>query len=326
MRHRRTTVSSLRRRIRSARALRHPGPVRVPVRRGLGRSASHLAAVHRRRDREGCDHRTRGAPDPRPVRGEPHDDRCLVRRGARRDRRGRAGGTTPPSSSAPITATFWASVTSGASRRYRRRTARPYPADGRVARRGARIVDALTTTVDLHATIADCSAVGSEHRTHGVSLRPLIEGSTESVRDHVLGGVWGREVHLVTDDGWKYVAPRSGRTRRCRCGRTVGRRCRSRPSRISRCPNRMIGRSWIGCRDRQYRSFASRSWPEIRCRSGPTDRSVGTTASWSVTTPPRRTIAWGPGSRRTCAPRLREALHAIDAPADQLARLGLVPR
>ena len=26
------------------------------------------------------------------------------------------------------------------------------------------------------------------------------------MRDHALGGVWGREVHLVTGDGWKYAA------------------------------------------------------------------------------------------------------------------------
>jgi hypothetical protein len=60
-------------------------------------------------------------------------------------------------------------------------------------------VDALTTSVDLHATIADVFGVaGTErHRTHGRSLVPVLDGSLTSVRDSLLTGVWGREVHLV---------------------------------------------------------------------------------------------------------------------------------
>jgi arylsulfatase A-like enzyme len=68
----------------------------------------------------------------------------------------------------------------------------------------ARTCDALTTTVDLHATICDVFQVSPSHRTHGASLTPLLDGSAESVRDHVLGGVWGREVHLVTDR-WRFA-------------------------------------------------------------------------------------------------------------------------
>ncbi len=58
--------------------------------------------------------------------------------------------------------------------------------------------DALTTTVDLHATICEVFGVQAEHRTHGRSLVPLLTGDATSLRDHVLSGVWGREVHLVT--------------------------------------------------------------------------------------------------------------------------------
>jgi arylsulfatase A-like enzyme len=60
--------------------------------------------------------------------------------------------------------------------------------------------DALTTTVDLHATLCDVFGVTVAHTTHGRSLRPLLDGTATSVRDHVLGGVWGREVHLVTTE------------------------------------------------------------------------------------------------------------------------------
>ncbi len=60
-------------------------------------------------------------------------------------------------------------------------------------------VDALTTSVDLHATITELFGVaGTErHRTHGTSLLPVLRGETSSVRDGLLTGIWGREVHLV---------------------------------------------------------------------------------------------------------------------------------
>jgi len=43
-----------------------------------------------------------------------------------------------------------------------------------------------------------------EQRTHGRSLLPLIDGRARAVREHVLSGVWGREVHLI-DDHFKYA-------------------------------------------------------------------------------------------------------------------------
>lgn len=68
----------------------------------------------------------------------------------------------------------------------------------------AREVAALTTSVDLFATLADIFQVKVRQRTHGVSLLPLIDGSVTSVRDWALQGVWGREVH-ITDGRWKYA-------------------------------------------------------------------------------------------------------------------------
>jgi arylsulfatase A-like enzyme len=63
----------------------------------------------------------------------------------------------------------------------------------------AAAVDALTTSVDIAATLADLFGVAWEHRTHGRSLLPLIRGETCARREWVLSGVWGREVHLVTE-------------------------------------------------------------------------------------------------------------------------------
>jgi arylsulfatase A-like enzyme len=67
-----------------------------------------------------------------------------------------------------------------------------------------RDIPALTTSVDLFSTLADVFDVSVRQRTHGKSLRPLIEDTATSIRDWVLMGVWGREVH-ITDGRWKYA-------------------------------------------------------------------------------------------------------------------------
>jgi arylsulfatase A-like enzyme len=69
--------------------------------------------------------------------------------------------------------------------------------------RGPGEIDALTTSVDLHATLCDLFGVTPEHRTHGTSLVPLLSGESSSVRDWALTGIWGREVQ-VTDGHAKY--------------------------------------------------------------------------------------------------------------------------
>jgi arylsulfatase A-like enzyme len=70
--------------------------------------------------------------------------------------------------------------------------------------------DALTTSVDLYATLADAFSLGPARQvTHGVSLTPLLTGEARKVRDHLLAGVWGREVHLIERD-LKYVCAPPG--------------------------------------------------------------------------------------------------------------------
>ena len=64
--------------------------------------------------------------------------------------------------------------------------------------------EALTTAVDVFATLADLFGVSVRQRTHGRSLMPLLAGEATSVRDALLTGVWGREVVLVTERH-KYV-------------------------------------------------------------------------------------------------------------------------
>jgi arylsulfatase A-like enzyme len=70
--------------------------------------------------------------------------------------------------------------------------------------RDAGVVDALSTSVDLFATLAEVFDVTVPQRTHGASLVPVLEGRADAVREFALTGVWGREVH-VTDGHRKYA-------------------------------------------------------------------------------------------------------------------------
>jgi arylsulfatase A-like enzyme len=72
--------------------------------------------------------------------------------------------------------------------------------------------DALTTSVDLFASLCDQFGVEGQtrQRSHGASLWPLLADPRGSVRDFVLSGVWGREVHYI-DRQTKYArAPVAG--------------------------------------------------------------------------------------------------------------------
>ena len=68
----------------------------------------------------------------------------------------------------------------------------------------SRDVDALTTSVDLHATIADFFGVSADHATHGRSLLPLIEDEATSIRELALFGYWGGHVG-ITDGHHRYL-------------------------------------------------------------------------------------------------------------------------
>jgi hypothetical protein len=70
-------------------------------------------------------------------------------------------------------------------------------------------IDALTTSVDLAATICDIFGGKVRHRSHGRSLVPLITGEQTSVREWALSGIWGREVHLLWEDKKYARAPDS---------------------------------------------------------------------------------------------------------------------
>lgn len=64
--------------------------------------------------------------------------------------------------------------------------------------------DALTTTVDINATLRDLFGVELRQQTHGRSMIPLITGAATAIRDAALTGVWGREVGVIGSDGTRY--------------------------------------------------------------------------------------------------------------------------
>lgn len=71
-------------------------------------------------------------------------------------------------------------------------------------REGGGTCDALTTNVDLFATIADVFDAEVGHRTHGRSIVPLLTGESAQIRDWAIGGYFGNWVQ-VTDGRHKYV-------------------------------------------------------------------------------------------------------------------------
>lgn len=66
-------------------------------------------------------------------------------------------------------------------------------------------VSALTTNVDIHATLCDLFDVIPDHTIHGSSMIPLLEGSATSIRDWAVSGVYGRWVHVLDSNGHKYA-------------------------------------------------------------------------------------------------------------------------
>ncbi|WP_227378795.1 sulfatase-like hydrolase/transferase [Haladaptatus halobius] len=63
---------------------------------------------------------------------------------------------------------------------------------------------ALTSAVDLHATVLDAFGVDDPNRNHSRSLLPLVLDKTDHVRDWALYGYWGSSVN-VTDGERTYL-------------------------------------------------------------------------------------------------------------------------
>ena len=65
-------------------------------------------------------------------------------------------------------------------------------------------VDALTTNVDIHATMIDVFDIDNSYVSHGKSLLPLIRREQTSIREWAIGGIFGQWVQ-IQDGKNKYV-------------------------------------------------------------------------------------------------------------------------
>lgn len=186
---------------------------------------------------------------------------------------------------------------------------------------GAR--DALTTNVDLHATLCDLFGVTPQHRTHGRSIAPLLTGTASSIREHALAGIWSREVH-VTDGRTKYARAPEGDN-----------------APISLWSNRWSTMPVHGFPDYRLPNPDQRAWldvmpgsevPVIRQPFGPGDGNAFFPSKarfrghhlFDLDDDPHedRNLAGTP-AEKDAADRLREALLEVEAPVEQLERLGL---
>jgi arylsulfatase A-like enzyme len=70
-------------------------------------------------------------------------------------------------------------------------------------------IDALTTNVDIHATLVDLFSLDIEYITHGKSLLPLLTGDQHKVREWAIGGIYGQWVQIF-DGKNKYARAPAG--------------------------------------------------------------------------------------------------------------------
>jgi hypothetical protein len=185
-----------------------------------------------------------------------------------------------------------------------------------------RAVEALTTNVDLFATLADLFGVEVAHRTHGRSLVPLLRGEARSVREHALAGVWGREVSLFDEHHAYARAPAakneplsmfSNRWSTMPVHRLPGLRLPVPDERavLDRMPGSRVPVIRQPFRDGDFLPF----WAY--------GDFVGTRLWDHAEDPGEDRYLAGTPVEKQLAERLRAALQEVEAPADQLERLGL---
>ena len=185
-------------------------------------------------------------------------------------------------------------------------------------------IGALTTSVDLHATIADVFGAEVGHPTHGTSLLPLIEGTARSRCASSPCSATGDATSGSPTAAAATYAAAATRTCRCRCGRTGGRPCPCRRSPNCGCPGPTTAPNSAPCRVRRCRSSSSRSARGTRSPSGRSGRRPSETLLFDTSIDPGELEDRSGGREESeLVDGLAAALHAIEAPDDLLARLGL---
>ncbi|KIL40517.1 hypothetical protein SD70_13215 [Gordoniibacillus kamchatkensis] len=68
-------------------------------------------------------------------------------------------------------------------------------------------ISALSSSVDVYATMLEAMGIGIKHQVHSRSLLPLVLGQAESVRDWALYGYFGKAVNITDGEYTYHVAP-----------------------------------------------------------------------------------------------------------------------
>jgi arylsulfatase A-like enzyme len=183
---------------------------------------------------------------------------------------------------------------------------------------------ALTTNVDIHATIRDIfDATSHAYRLHGSSIAPLLDGSATSIRDWALMGIWGCEVQ-ITDGRHKYVRAPTEENRPLSMWSNRWSSITPYNSEVARLPNpdRRAFLDYMPATD----------CPVIRQPYAPGDAiSMFAMASQNretllfdvVDDPHEQENLVGSPVERELVDLLRTALTELDAPEDHFARLGI---
>jgi N-sulfoglucosamine sulfohydrolase-like protein len=125
-------------------------------------------------------------------------------------------------------------------------------------------IDAITTTVDLFATVLDIAGLPVPEGTHGHSVLPLLTGDRGNARDGILYGLFGEGL-CYTDAEWtsrtSFIAPPI-RTSSTTCGTNV-------PTTSSGCCSTNgsdSSRAVRAPRSRRHprKALGSQQWPAMR--------------------------------------------------------------
>ena len=191
-------------------------------------------------------------------------------------------------------------------------------------REGGGTCDALTTNVDLFSTIADVFGAAVGHRTHGNSMTPLLSGAATQIRDWAIGGIWGNWVQ-VTDGTRKYA----------RSAEVSNFPLSVWSNRWSTMPLHLPGITAMPPPDRRawLDTMPGSDVPVLRQPYAPGDaipiwafgnQSVGKHHLYDLAVDPDEAEnRVGEPLEREMLDLLRSALDEIDAPSEQLERLGI---
>lgn len=183
---------------------------------------------------------------------------------------------------------------------------------------------ALTTNVDINATLYDLFGVAPAGVCHGRSLLPLLRGTQSAIREYALAGVYGRWVHVL-DGRHKYARG---------------------PVRDDNLPLSMWSNRWstmpvhgmpsLRLPDPDRRAFIDfmpgSDIPVLRQPFSPTDSlpywCLGQKAGWHClynvdNDPEEADNRLGGTEERRMIDLLQAALREVNAPDEQLQRLGI---